>query len=135
MSQNNLYGYVKPTFVSVEDMFRDAKRIIEKHLKPILAIQQKTWQAQNRILGLKKRVDSMIVAMRGEALGTATPFLFSKNFIEQFDRGLIEAIVKGIQAIPVAADPVPGAKGVDFIASSHGHRGHRPRYCGGGLTC
>jgi len=105
LSQSNLYGYVKPTFVSVEDMFRDAQRIIDQYLKPILAIQQKTWQAQNRILGLKKQVDSMIVAMRGEALGTATPFLFSKNFIEQFDRGLIEAIVKGIQSVPLPRTP------------------------------
>jgi potassium-dependent mechanosensitive channel len=105
LSRNNLYGYVKPTFVSVEKMFRDVQRTIEKHLKPILTIQQKTWQAQNRILDLKQRVDSMIVAMRGEALGTATPFLFSKNFLEQFDRGLIEAILKGIQSVPLPRPP------------------------------
>ena len=105
LSRNNLYGYVKPTFVSVEEMFRDVQRTIEKHLKPILTIQQKTWQAQNRILDLKKQVDSMIVAMRGEALGTATPFLFSRNFLEQFDRGLIEAVLKGIQSVPLPRPP------------------------------
>jgi small-conductance mechanosensitive channel len=99
LSKNNLYGYVKPTFVSVEDMFRDVQRIIEKHLKPILAVQQKTWQAQNRILDIKQRVDNMILAIRGEALGTATPFLFSKQFLEQFNSGLLEEFGKNIQAI------------------------------------
>jgi potassium-dependent mechanosensitive channel len=99
LSQNNLYGYVKPTFVSVEDMFRDAQRIIEKHLKPILAIQQKTWQAQNRILDLKQRVDSMIVAIRGDVLGSATPFLFSSRFLAQLNRDLFEEFGKSIQAI------------------------------------
>ena len=100
LSQNNLYGYVKPTFVSVEDMFRDAKRIIEKYLKPILAVQQKTWQAQNRILDLKQRVDSMIVAIRGEALGTATPFLFSTHFLEQFNRGSSKNLERASRPFP-----------------------------------
>ena len=88
LSRNDLYGYVKPTFISVDDMFREAKRIAEKHVKPILAVQQKTWQAQNRILGLKQRVDSMILAIRGEVLESATPFMFSMGFLAQFDRGL-----------------------------------------------
>jgi len=100
LSKNNLYGYVEPTFASVEDMFRDVQRIIEKHLKPILAIQQKTWQAQSRILDIKQRVDGMILAIRGEALRNATPFLFSVQFIEQFNIGLLEEFVKNIQAIP-----------------------------------
>jgi len=99
LSKDNLYGYVKPTFVSVEDMFRDVQRIVEKHLRPILAIQQKTWQAQNRILEIEQRVDNMILAIRGEALGTATPFLFSKQFLEQFNPGLLEDFGKSIQAI------------------------------------
>jgi small-conductance mechanosensitive channel len=99
LSKDNLYGYVKPTFVSVEDMARDAQRIIEQYLKPILAVQQKTWQAQNRILDLKQRVDSMILAIRGEALGTATPFLFSKHFLEQFNTDILEELTKGIQTI------------------------------------
>lgn len=99
LSQNNLYGYVKPTFISVEEMFRDAQRAIENRLKPILAVQQKAWQAQNRILDLKQRVDSMIVAIRGEALGTATPILFSRHFWDQLRTGLFEELVKGGQAI------------------------------------
>lgn len=97
LSKNNLYGYVEPTFASVEDMFRDVQGIIEKHLKPILAIQQKTWQAQSRILDIKQRVDSMILAIRGEALRTATPFLFSEQFLEQFSLGLFEEFGKNIQ--------------------------------------
>ena len=101
LSKNNLYGYVEPTFVSVEEMFRDVQGIIEKHLKPILAIQQKAWQAQSRILDIKQRVDSMILAIRGEALRTATPFLFSAQFLEQFNLGLFEELRKNIQAIPL----------------------------------
>jgi small-conductance mechanosensitive channel len=99
LSRDNLYGYVEPTFVSVEDMFRDAQGTIEKHLKPILSIQQKTWQAQNRILDLEQRVDSLILAIRGEALEIDQPFLFSIYFVEQFNRGLIEAVWKGIQSV------------------------------------
>ena len=99
LSKDNLYDYVKPTFASVEDMFRDAQRIIEKHLKPILAVQQKTWQAQNRILDLKQRVDRMILAIRGAALGTATPFLFSTHFLEQFNPELFDEFGKSIRAI------------------------------------
>ncbi len=101
LSQDNLYRYVKPTFVSVEDMFRDAERIIEKHLKPFLAVQQKAWQAQNRLSDLQQRIDTMIVAIRGKALGTATPFLFSKGFLAQFDSSLVEDFAKGIRAIPL----------------------------------
>ena len=99
LSKDNLYIYVKPTFVSVKEIFSGAKRTIDKHLKPILAIQQKTWQVQNRLLNLQQRVDSMIVAMRGEALGIATPILFSKHFLAQFNQDLFGAFLKGVQAI------------------------------------
>jgi small-conductance mechanosensitive channel len=99
LSKDNLYDYVKPTFMSVEDMFRETQHIVEKYIKPILAVQQKTWQAQNRILDLKQRVDNMILAIRGEVLGSDTPFMFSTDFLAQLDRSIFEDFGKNLTAI------------------------------------
>lgn len=83
---------VKLAFAKAQKTIDAALNLIQRQLKPLLALQSKAANVQTRIRSLAAEVDGIILAQRGGVLYDSSPPMLSYRYFAQFGSGLLYAV-------------------------------------------
>ena len=89
----------KSIFNKANTTIDTAVDLVTSRLDALLKIQERAGASHIRIISLEAELDGLIARRESDALANASPPMFSKQFISQFDGDLYGAAVGGVQGI------------------------------------
>jgi potassium efflux system protein len=83
-----LLSTVKPAFSKANQSIERALNLINRRMKPLLAVQQEAGEIQTRFYKLETEVDALLLATRGYVFSQSAPPMFTPDYFSEFDRRL-----------------------------------------------
>lgn len=126
---------VQTTFQRSHETFLKANSIILEQLEPLLSAEDRLEEIRAQAGLLKADVNSMILALRGDAGQSATPSMFSAPYYLRFDKGLLDDLQRNLRILSwpereyfVQEGWVIALQLLVILAIGIGIKRHRPKF-------
>jgi small-conductance mechanosensitive channel len=88
---------VASTFTRAQGIIARALKLISETLEPLLIAQEKTENLRYEIYKLTVEVDTLILTVRGDVLGKATPVMFSDHYMWNLRRSYLYELKRSLR--------------------------------------